>query len=103
MTGIEDGPRRSGVRALPCGPPPSAFRRWTVTVVAGRVLVYVEADWRDALVVVEHGVIELRCVLGGHRRFAAGSILWFDGLNLQSLHNPGPTDVVLLGLSRDRE
>jgi hypothetical protein len=57
-------------------------------------------DWRDALVVVERGEIELRCHAGGRRRFSAGAIMWLQGMDLHELHNPGGEPAVLSAVSR---
>src|SRR6266545_3194817 len=61
-------------------------RRWSpsfevrvVTVAAGRKRAYDEAEWRDALVVLERGEIELECLGGSRRRFRCGDVLWLVG------------------------
>jgi len=43
---------------------PSAFEVKVIALAPGRERTYDEADWRDALVVVEGGEIELECVGG---------------------------------------
>jgi len=51
------------------------FRRRVVEVAPGEEL-DIDADrWRDALVVVESGEVELECAAGGSSRFAAGAVL----------------------------
>jgi hypothetical protein len=51
------------------------FRRRVVEVAPGEEL-DVDADrWRDSLVVLERGEVELECAAGGRSRFAAGSVL----------------------------
>jgi hypothetical protein len=63
---------------------------------------YREADWRDALVVIERGCIELVCVGGGRKRFVRGDVLWLSGMPLFALHNPGPDAALLAAVSRRR-
>ena len=60
------------------------FERRIVSVPPGGALDYDEADWRDALVLVVRGEIEL-----GGERFGRGSVLSLAGLPLRALHNRG--------------
>jgi hypothetical protein len=76
------------------------FRRREVVVTAGTWLEFVDAAWRGAMVLVERGEIDLCCSRGGSRRFGAGAVLFFDGLGLVALHNPGPVETLLVALSR---
>ena len=84
---------------VPTRPGP-AFRRRSVTIRAQETVPYVADDWRDAIVMIERGSVDLCCVRGGRRRFVEGAILFMDGLALESLHNPGVEDVVLVAVSR---
>ena len=84
---------------VPTRPGP-AFRRRTVTIAAQETMPYVAEDWRGAIVTIQRGSVDLCCVRGGRRRFAEGAILFMDGLALESLHNPGVDDVVLVAVSR---
>ena len=70
-----------------------------VTVAAGDKA-YREEEWRDALVVVETGRIELETQSGGRRGFRTGDVLCLVGLALRALHNPGPGPAVLWRCSR---
>jgi predicted dithiol-disulfide oxidoreductase (DUF899 family) len=81
-------------------PPGFAFR--TIAVAPGGRRAYDEAEWRDALVVVEHGEIELECLSGRRRRFARGDLLWLTGLPLRALHNSGTEPALLAAISRQR-
>jgi hypothetical protein len=67
---------------------------------AGRA--YAEADWRDALVIVDEGEIELEGTSGGRVRFERGAIIWLAGLPLRALHNPGFEPASLVAVSRAR-
>jgi hypothetical protein len=70
-----------------------------VALVPGRARPYDEAEWRDALVVVEHGEIELECSSGRRRRFGSGAVLCLNGLPLRALHNCGLGPAVLSAVS----
>nr|WP_222131487.1 cupin domain-containing protein [Pseudonocardia sp. C8] len=76
------------------------FRTRTVRLTPGEVRPHDEDEWRGALIVVDSGEIELRCSAGGSRTFGAGSVLWFTGLNLVSVRNPGTGDAVFRGITR---
>jgi hypothetical protein len=84
---------------IPTRPGPN-FRRRTVTIPAQATVPFVEQDWLGALVLIERGAVDLCCRRGGRRRFVKGAVLFFDGLGLTALHNPGVDDVVLVALSR---
>jgi hypothetical protein len=71
-----------------------------VRVPPGRTRAYDEDEWRDALVLVERGVIELEGVAGAQRRFACGDMLCLAGLSLRALHNRGREPAVLVALAR---
>jgi hypothetical protein len=70
-----------------------------VALAPGRARPYDEAEWRDALVVVEHGEIELECSSGSRRRFGSGAVLCLNGLPLRALHNGGLGPAVLSAVS----
>ena len=71
-----------------------------VTVAPGGERAYDEAEWRDALVIVEWGEIELECLGGSRHRFRCGDVLWLMGLPLRVLRNRGPAPAVLRAVSR---
>ncbi|MGH4025946.1 MAG: hypothetical protein ACRDRV_15325 [Pseudonocardiaceae bacterium] len=77
-----------------------AFERRVIVLAPGGSRAYDEAEWRDALVVVEHGEVELECTAGGCRRFTCGEVLCLAGLPLRTLHNRGPEPAVLVAVSR---
>lgn len=95
--GHDPGPER--LTFLDC-PLPPGFRLRGVTLAPGGTRPYDAREWDDALVVVESGVIELRCRAGGHRRFPAGAIMWLQGMDLHELHNPGDVPTALSAVSR---
>jgi quercetin dioxygenase-like cupin family protein len=82
------------------GPVPPRFRLRGVTLAPGSSRPFREEEWDDALVVVERGELELECNAGGRRRFGAGAVMWLQGMNLRTLHNPGAEATVLSAVSR---
>jgi hypothetical protein len=79
---------------------PSGFELRTVTMEVGAARIYNEAEWRDALVVVARGEIELEAVSGDSRRFGRGSVLCLVGLALRALRSRGTEPAVLVAVSR---
>ena len=71
-----------------------------VALAPGDERAYVEAEWRDALVIVERGEVELRGAGGTRRRFVSGDLIWLDGVPLRALRNPGDEPAVLRAFSR---
>jgi hypothetical protein len=59
------------------------------------------AEWRDALVVVERGGIELECLSGRRWRFEQGDIICLVALALRALCNEGHQVAVLSAVSRN--
>ena len=82
------------------GPLPERFRRLHVLLEPGVPRTYVAAEWRDALVVVEQGRLDLECHLGGVRTFPEGAVLHLDGLALRALRCDGPDPTVLTAVLR---
>jgi CheY-like chemotaxis protein len=79
---------------------PAAFELRTVAIPAGASRAYDEAEWEDAIVVLESGELEVECVRGGRRRFERGAVMYLVGLALRTLHNLGPETAVLVAVSR---
>jgi hypothetical protein len=74
-----------------------------VALEPGGTLAYDEAEWRDALVTVERGEVELEMTCGRSCFFQSGDLLWLEGLPLARLHNRGEEPTVLVAASRNRE
>jgi hypothetical protein len=81
---------------------PSTFEIRVAAVAPGGKRRYAEDDWRDALVVIERGELELESLGGTRRRFGRGGVLWLVGLPLRALHNRGRETAVLVAVSRRR-
>jgi hypothetical protein len=79
-----------------------AFELQEVEVPPGGDRAYEEAEWRDALVVVERGAVELECQNGASRTFVRGDVLCLSGLPLRALRNPGDIPALLAAVSRRR-
>lgn len=92
-----DGQEPFSFLGRPLGP---SFRTTVVTLAPGTTRLYVESEWRDALVVVESGTVDLECRAGGRRRFCPGDVLLMTGLGLRALHNAGVDPTVLVAVSR---
>jgi quercetin dioxygenase-like cupin family protein len=58
-------------------------------------------DWAEALVVVEHGILELEAPGGAQTRFVTGDILSLAGVPPHSIRNSG-SETVLLAAARRR-
>jgi hypothetical protein len=79
---------------------PPAFVRREVVLAPDAERAYVAAEWRDALVIVEEGSLELVGLSGTRRRLECGAILWLWDLPLRSLRNPGSVNTRIVGISR---
>lgn len=77
-----------------------AFVLRAVAVAPGCRRAYDEADWRDAIVLVRRGEIELECLSGTTHRFRRGDLLWLSGLPLRALRNRGHEPALLVAVSR---
>jgi len=77
-----------------------AFVVRAVAVAPGCERAYVEEEWRDAIVVVKRGEIELEWLDGTCHRFGRGDLLWLTGLPVRALHNRGSRPALLVGVSR---
>jgi len=81
-------------------PLPPAFVEREVVLAPGAERAYVAAEWRDALVIVEQGSLELVGVIGACRRLECGAVLWLTGLPLRALRNPGSVNTTIVAVSR---
>ena len=73
----------------------------SVVMEAGAARIYNKSEWRDALVVVSRGEIELEVAGGKSCRFGRGSVLCLEGLALRALRSRGSEPAVLIAVSRD--
>ena len=82
------------------GPVPPGFERVTVVIPGGCQRTHVTGEWRDALVVVTRGEIELRPLRGAGRTVREGDVLWLQDLPLSALQNRGERPAVLTAVRR---
>lgn len=80
-------------------PPPWAQLRLLV-LMPGAQHSYDRVEWVGALVVVEHGGVEVESLDGSRWPFEHGSVLCLARTPLRAVHNPGPDIAVLSALSR---
>jgi hypothetical protein len=78
----------------------AGFEVRLVAVAPGRTRAYDEAEWRDTLVIVEHGQIELEGLSGSRQTFECGAALWLAGLPLRALHNRGREPALIVAVLR---
>lgn len=80
--------------------PTSSFERWALVLAPGAVRPYDEAEWRDALVVVERGELEVAARCGRRVPFACGAVVWLTGLPVRALCNTGQEATLLVAVAR---
>jgi hypothetical protein len=78
------------------------FERRVITLAPGTSRPFVQADWADALVLLECGELELEALSGCRVRLQPGAIFWLAGLPLRCLHSVGRDPAVLIAVSRKR-
>jgi quercetin dioxygenase-like cupin family protein len=76
------------------------FRRRVVELAPDQELRLEAEAWRDAIVFLTAGEIELECGSGERHRFGRGAILCLAQLRLSVVRNSGGAPVVLLAISR---
>jgi hypothetical protein len=79
---------------------PPGFETAAISIRPRCRRVYDEAEWRDAIVVVERGEVELEWREGSEWRFRRGDALWLVGLPLRAIHNRGREPALLVAVSR---
>jgi hypothetical protein len=77
------------------------FRRRVAELAPDEELRIDAGRWRDAIVFLETGEVELECVAGECRRFAAGAVLCFPP-PVRFVRNSGSELARLIGVSRRR-
>ena len=82
------------------GPIPSRFRVRRVAIAPGATHPYEANEWRDALVVLAQGELELLWDGRDRLRLSSGAVLWLVDLPLRGLRNPGAETALLLAISR---
>ena len=73
-----------------------------MTLDPGEVRPYRESEWKDALVIVEAGEIDLECTRGGRTTFRSGDVLWLVDVPVVRMRNDGLDPAVIVAVSRRR-
>ncbi len=79
---------------------PPAFERWQIAIEPGQEHLTHAAEWADAIVLVERGVVEVHCRAGAWRTFRQGDILAFGCLPVRAVRNPGHLPAELVAVRR---
>ena len=80
--------------------PALPFVRTALILAPGRALAYDPEEWRDAIVFVTAGQIELECENGLVERFGRGCIICLADLALRAIRSTGTTPARLVSISR---
>ena len=82
--------------------PRRAFALREIALAPGAARPYRRREWRDSLVMIRAGQIDLEGATGAVARFGVGDLLCLAAVPLRALRNPGPQLTVLLAISRRR-
>jgi hypothetical protein len=82
---------------------PPWFERRTVTIAVGDELGPHEASWRDELVSIEAGALEIVGPDGTVLHLTAGAVLFLDGIDHVALRATGDVPTVLAAIRRRRD
>jgi hypothetical protein len=79
---------------------PAAFEARRIVLAPREERAYEEAEWRDAIVGVQRGAVDLVTETGVSASFGRGDIFWLSGLPVGALRNRSAGTAVLLAVSR---
>jgi hypothetical protein len=79
---------------------PPSFERWGVELAPLEQRSTSAGAWAGAVVLVEHGSLEVECEPGGRRTFGPGDILALGELPLRQLGNRGQSVTRLVAIRR---
>ncbi len=79
---------------------PAGMARWRARLLPGEERAALAGEWEGALVMVECGAIEVRCVAGARRVFGSGDVLALDWLGVRALRNVGLEEASLIAVRR---
>jgi hypothetical protein len=80
--------------------PTETFAIRLLVLAPGTERVFDEHEWRDSLVEIECGQVELELRGGDRQLFESGDVLWLAGLPIVALHNRGRDRAMLVAASR---
>jgi hypothetical protein len=81
-------------------PPASKFEVRVVIIEPGCDLILEPAEWLDALVEVDQGVVELELPSGASTRFSTGDLVWLREGRIRAVPSGGQDSAVLVAVSR---
>ena len=84
---------------LACTPSTTCEKR-IVELAAEATLSYESSQWRDTVVFVLAGEVEIECVDGERRCFKRGATLVFSPLPIRTIRNPATRPTRLLAINR---
>ena len=67
---------------------------------AGTETAYHPDDWKDSIVEIESGAVEIKTRDGATLEFRSGDVFWLAGLPVRALHNRGDIPAVLVTATR---
>ena len=76
--------------------------RRVIRLPAGAALACRESDWRDTILIVEHGHLEIEDDRGYRHRFDRGAVLTLADTRATMLRNSGTREAVLVAVRRRR-
>jgi hypothetical protein len=80
----------------------TSYDRRVVTIPPRTSLPFQPLSWRDALVVVARGAVEIETESGQRQLFGNGALIWLDRIPVRLLRNPGVETTVLGAVARRR-
>jgi hypothetical protein len=80
--------------------PSTTCRKRIVELAAESTLSYQPSQWRDTIVFVLAGEVEIECIDGERRCFNRGATLVFSLLQIRTIRNPAAEPARLLAISR---
>jgi hypothetical protein len=90
----------SAGRSLLGGALLAGFERRVVVLEPSARRAFRPAEWRDAIVLIDHGQIQLEFAGQSPRHFGEGALLCLGGLGLRAIYNDGPGPAVLIAVWR---
>jgi quercetin dioxygenase-like cupin family protein len=81
---------------------PATFQQRVVDLAPGAAVGGSAARWRDAIVFVTAGEVEVECASGARGRFRHGDVVCLSLLPLRAIRNPGSAGARLVAISRRR-
>lgn len=85
---------------LDCWGRSATFVRRLVVVAPQQPMAYDPADWRDAIVIVDRGRLEVECMGGTRQHFGPGAVMCLEDVPLREIRSAGEEPALLVAISR---